>query len=1744
MDSIRGEDMTLPLDFNNSAQISMLFDAAEGGPQDHFTGSSGFGSYINNRLSVNRAHTMKDFEMQIADLKKENFNLKLRIYFLEEQVQQKCDSSSEELYRMNIELKVEVESLKHDLQEKQNLLVKASKAVESLAGDSGSKIQRLKEESLKQLQEVENLLNQKILLLQKEVNVANEEVEKIGALLDQERLKRIDANEKLSSVEELHVKDIAELEERDGIIQQLNITLLNKEALINELEKHLTSGAPCDNSTDMSSKPNEHLFKNDITEEDYKLMLQEKETEIALHKKNALKRDKTIQGLTVALKTKDKENDELLIEIENLNVGLAKARESAHKAQLQNFKGVEDYHGILIEKEKLLTKQHESLMEKERENRTLQATLKEKDTALNDLHQDREQLKKDLEEAQQQKSSNDKTINDLKNQLEKLNNEMREKENSVQLHYNIIISEHSQKVLDQEQVIKQLTDDLNQKSEESQESKEKLEKYRHCVSDSIDRKEELEYLKKELDSKEEFITKLNLAIQESELETKQLVKKCKNLQQSKDDFEKKAAYQIKERDFIITELQQLLKSKEHEGEKEPEYRQLFAALKAEQEMYSQLIKSAKGAESLQKELDTITLLRRRLEADIQEYQELQKMLKQQIMAAKWRESDTFSFLGDQTSYFSICLENIDQHADHLSVEELRGKVAELMLLIKEMQSNEVVNKDPEYSCNVLNKETQTGSSDDWGFKELGGFKQVVESQQSGTLLELQVSPNKEPVSHDNASDIQTNITKVLSPVRSLITEGNHKCEDLDMSGEEVQKHINPISSHDDLISGIKPLTGKQMENVTESEDFSINCDDINIENLKNIIIQLRKELKYLKQNSLLDTKQDICFEDNPDAPLNISKLKISDFHNLNTEDTEMAQERAKTGRVIDTMKSGLNSMNDGRNNMQRIKEETRMTKSAKKSRIPILIKPASYSKPDGETPGMFCAVRDCIKLQKELESCQIDDHRLYEQSLHSQTETESLRENKPVLKGNGTLDNLQNSQDGDKHVAEPFSDEDNADPFSQFSLNNPELRYTEQSESRLQEQLELSQLQNHLMMEKLQRAEIEIEKLKANEILLKDMSTLIYLNDSHKEREPFNQSFDADKTITNVSDCKEMQDVNEDNEKETCDGDIHLKNNKDHKNGLNKPRDHPNNTKILQQPCESENQTEANELNETHSEISLFADPSLARYNLLVQSQARELSAQRHQIKESHSLSVMCCRNFINVLKAFEELLQASNVDFYVAEGFREQLNQSITWIQKLEYKLGNGDLDTDADINENLPVHRYSAETQREHLYERCQFKETAPMSPSHHIRSEVEISEFIYVGTSYHNQQNVNPKPPELSQNLLIEHLDEIRKLRQRLEESIKTNDMLRKQLERQITEAEQGSGYSVNKGEQYSELVSEIYHLRKQNETFQFLLAKESRDKENSELRDALSQKNLLIEHLTHDCEHMKRDNEKMQQIIADNEREIGRLCQELSSNHKQLARQQSELNLQQHQIVEQDQLLRALRIELKVYEHFNEKVHKKPEVKVSQKGVGDCKTTQQGNDHTSCPDLSELLDEIQCLRVQLERSIKVSHALHEKLKEQLSRDAEGKEFINYYPKEDFNNHTERNQGAHHEEETYSNHSAESSSYTPSRLVPGHRMWADKHGRHILGLVEDFIALRKQMLEGGAILQDLEAYFDNKIPNDLGNIFAEKIGRARHSLEEANRLTKLLWRVSLPIKTLHANSINQDEKLKMEIIRLRKK
>lgn len=79
------------------------------------------------------------------------------------------------------------------------------------------------------------------------------------------------------------------------------------------------------------------------------------------------------------------------------------------------------------------------------------------------------------------------------------------------------------------------------------------------------------------------------------------------------------------------------------------------------------------------------------------------------------------------------------------------------------------------------------------------------------------------------------------------------------------------------------------------------------------------------------------------------------------------------------------------------------------------------------------------------------------------------------------------------------------------------------------------------------------------------------------------------------------------------------------------------------------------------------------RLDSLVQSQARELSQLRQQIKESRRLGALQRQQLEELNKAFRELLQAGEVDHYMGEMVKEQLDKSLSILDRLEGRLDKG---------------------------------------------------------------------------------------------------------------------------------------------------------------------------------------------------------------------------------------------------------------------------------------------------------------------------------------------------------------------------------------------------------------------------------------------------------------------------------------
>ncbi|XP_035246158.1 CDK5 regulatory subunit-associated protein 2 isoform X3 [Anguilla anguilla] len=677
MDSVVGEDQTLPLDFNGSTNMSRLPDSETAGGRGFAMETVTASMYPGRKMSPVKPLTMKDYENQITGLKKENFNLKLRIYFMEERMQQKFDDSTEDIFKTNIELKVEVESMKRDLAEKQELLVAASEALESLAGKESAEASRAKQQAQREIDQLKDFFNNRIQQLEENLKTAEDEVEKMASIAEQEKVRSIDMEKQLlaiglsgtfkpSPTQDLHHA----LQEKNSIIEQLKLSLKNQESVIEQLRK--TSNDPGTGDTQAS----EHISQLSalISQKDGELQalreglehekarneremqsfadrqnevprleaasrqldeelrgargavqnltktledtagqnkvlsgkLEEMEREMASEKKNALKRDKTIQGLTLVLKEKEKEIEELCHEIEDRDEALAKAREAAHKAQIQKYQGAEEHQSLLMEKQAELASLQLEHHTKALEAQKLQRSLGRREQELGDLQQAKEQLELELEDLQQLKKKGDKTINDLNNQLKKLNGEIGEREKALEQQYQALLDESKRKLQGHEVTIQRLTCTLSEKELQLQEYMKMLNEQQHSSSpgggESVlaklrqrlkDKEKALEQAMDEkfaaIEEKDDEIRQLRLSLREKDRELERLnsllshntetingldalVKEKDaalqhqasvfgNLQRAKQELEENLARSLREKDSIIAQLQQSLHAK-------------------------------------------------------------------------------------------------------------------------------------------------------------------------------------------------------------------------------------------------------------------------------------------------------------------------------------------------------------------------------------------------------------------------------------------------------------------------------------------------------------------------------------------------------------------------------------------------------------------------------------------------------------------------------------------------------------------------------------------------------------------------------------------------------------------------------------------------------------------------------------------------------------------------------------------------------------------------------------------------------------------------------------------------------------------------------------------------------------------------------------------------------------------------------------------------------------------------------
>ncbi|CAH0389010.1 unnamed protein product [Bemisia tabaci] len=299
--------------------------------------------------------SLKEYEEQLNALKKENFNLKLRIYFAEERKEQmKSIKSIEEATQKILDLSVELETLRKELSEKDELLVETAKAMDVLQRSYQTKTESLQILSVQkaQLETQNQTLRKDLLDLKRKLVTVNGQISSPPSSSSQSQL---DLKKKKSSV-----------------------------ACQPSFSEHKTSVAtsPCKSADDSPSENaslREQLTK--VLVENTKAM---KTIQYLMHVNKRLRQQKKDTSSSAQDQNEEQTSDsgrtaELKAEIERLNSELADANRTAHQLR-QEVKKVSC-----------------DASEKVKESSHLERCIEEKDALINKLNQELRELELKLE---------------------------------------------------------------------------------------------------------------------------------------------------------------------------------------------------------------------------------------------------------------------------------------------------------------------------------------------------------------------------------------------------------------------------------------------------------------------------------------------------------------------------------------------------------------------------------------------------------------------------------------------------------------------------------------------------------------------------------------------------------------------------------------------------------------------------------------------------------------------------------------------------------------------------------------------------------------------------------------------------------------------------------------------------------------------------------------------------------------------------------------------------------------------------------------------------------------------------------------------------------------------------------------------------------------------------------------------------------------------------------------------------
>ncbi|GFR98512.1 CDK5 regulatory subunit associated protein 2 [Elysia marginata] len=177
------------------------------------------------RLSPVRGRSIKEYDKQISDLKKENFSLKIRIFHMEQRMEQRY-GDGQDVYKLNVELQVQVEKLKKDLADKQDLIERADAAMDTLRANCMQEEEGIRNRILSEFTE-------KIKNLQAHLEDTRQECERY-------RKDSFDAGEKVKALQQSLNSINADLcksnREKDGLADKLKTAEFDVQHLTAQLK--------------------------------------------------------------------------------------------------------------------------------------------------------------------------------------------------------------------------------------------------------------------------------------------------------------------------------------------------------------------------------------------------------------------------------------------------------------------------------------------------------------------------------------------------------------------------------------------------------------------------------------------------------------------------------------------------------------------------------------------------------------------------------------------------------------------------------------------------------------------------------------------------------------------------------------------------------------------------------------------------------------------------------------------------------------------------------------------------------------------------------------------------------------------------------------------------------------------------------------------------------------------------------------------------------------------------------------------------------------------------------------------------------------------------------------------------------------------------------------------------------------------------------------------------------------------